>query len=360
MAFVLAEYPVKHPNYPNGDHYAVFDTEDKTVEYITIEEVQNYISQGITFYGNHPLAIKDTKEKSNIKTPIVRNFNNEMFLVYYVYSHFVVIEIKDTHNLSYATYSHFRKGLVRDCLKATTFGVGIIGSSSLTVTYPNIYSVWKSLIHRAYIHDEYRFKAYLTVTISDNWLFFPNFVNWYLTQENYTQDILDILELEGTRLDIDKDILIRGNKIYCDINCCLVPNKINEFMNYGGRSRSRVKEGIKYPCGVSNGGRNNNLHSSCDWLPNCTIKRTFDSINNLPNAQYYRDAVKEYKGINNIPEEQWAAVGYCFLWYKERKEAEIKRLAEYWYNYSYNGNIVHVITKECYDALINWTVDIND
>ena len=348
MAFVLAEHPVKHPNYPNGDHYAVLDTTDGVVEYITIKEIQDYISQGITFVGNHYLAIKDEKQILKGYISIVRE-NLTSKLVYYLNKNCVVVEFNETHNLVQKSYTAFKRNEIYDPLRETKHG-GILGYASYSTIYKDIYTVWTSLLARAYTHESGG-KSYSDTSLSKDWLYFPNFLNWYLSQCNYTQDIITILVQNSEELQLDKDILIKGNREYSSTACCLVPKQINNLIKH--RTKSSY-----YPLGLD-------LHSNCiratitkNNTPNnrCTCNfKTFESSSSV-----YYDIAKAYKNINKIPKEQWAAIGYCFLWYKEQKEAEINRLAEYWYNYEYEGQIYHCITKECYDALMNWVVDIND
>lgn len=71
MALVLASQPVKHPEYPNNDHYAVLDTDDGNVDYVTLDYIQNCISLGIEFRGNHSLAKPDDKKLLVLKQVIL-------------------------------------------------------------------------------------------------------------------------------------------------------------------------------------------------------------------------------------------------------------------------------------------------
>lgn len=356
MALVLASQPVKHPNYPNGDHYAVLDTDTGNVEYFTLEEIQKDIDEeGTQFIGNHHLAIKDTKEKISSKGKNIVRDSNKAVLVYYkgIKS---VIEFKSTHNLAMIRYQYFLTCDNFDCLEPTVYGVGILGVRSASTKYKDFYTIWSGLLFRAYHHGADCLEpSYKDCTIDNCWLFLPNFINWYVGQVNYNITTLKILKLEKSRFQVDKDILSKGNKFYSSDFCTLVPTAINKTLSYSYNKKSNLPICM--------------YHSSNSYgyevAINCNgNKITHDIAHNKANsnkdAKYFRSIAKQYIGIKDIPEDQWASIGYCFLWYKERKEDEIKRLAEYWYNYSYNGHTVHVITKECYDALMNWTVDIND
>lgn len=65
--------------------------------------------------------------------------------------------------------------------------------------------------------------TYEGCTVCDEWLYFSNFKKWF--DENY---------IEGFQLD--KDIIIRGNKVYSPQTCCFVPKEINII------SKIKVKE----------------------------------------------------------------------------------------------------------------------
>lgn len=359
MALVLAEHPVKHPNYPNGDHYAVLDTDNGQVGYFTLAEIEKDIKEEDTvFIGNHPLAVKDMR-KDNQKGSIIRNTNNGI-LVYYKNSNCCVIESKNTHNLIKIRYKHFKSGEFKDCLKPSIYGLGIVGFNKIPVLYYSIYNIWRNVILRAKIHTNIYYENwYFDVNMIDSWFYFPNFLDWFLEQPNYIEDILNILSIERTRFELDKDILKKGNRLYSDLTCCLVPESINKSFTYAKKDNMNLPVGL---CFTSDrkGVYITHYDKKLVRLLDIDTTKYFNKANMLSNANYYRSIASQYRYINKLPEEQWAAIGYCFLEYKKLKEYVIKQLAEYWYNYEYEGKIYHCITKKCYDALMNWVVDIND
>lgn len=221
----------------------------------------------------------------------------------------------------------------------------------------HIYSIWHTLLDRVYNCTDDCNKTYKEVTICKEWLYFPFFLNWYLNQPNYTTEVAEILEIEGTYFEIDKDLLSKNIKEYNPLSCCLVPKSLNNTLAIGNN------RGL-YPLGISKSKsvKNDKVYIDFKGRANgCQVAQiTSENANDSIDVNYYRSIAKQFKNIDKIPEDEWAAVGYCFLAYKRVKEADMKKIANYWYNYPYNGHIVHVITKECYDALMNWTVDIND
>lgn len=88
-----------------------------------------------------------------------------------------------------------------------------------------IYQVWANMIARCY---SARYQAmnpsYIGCTVSPEWHYFSEFKAW----------------MEGRHwqgMQIDKDLLLKGNKVYGPEACVFVSNQLNSFI--GGRSSSR-------------------------------------------------------------------------------------------------------------------------
>lgn len=78
------------------------------------------------------------------------------------------------------------------------------------------YAKWQGMLNRAYGASSS--KWYDNVTVSDSFKHYHIFKRWYLTQ---------YLE-EGWELD--KDLLLKGNKVYCASRCCFLPKEINSAL----------------------------------------------------------------------------------------------------------------------------------
>lgn len=166
------------------------------------------------------------------------------------------------------------------------------------------YRTWKSMLERCY-SDKYHQKepAYIGCSVCEEWKVYSVFKRWF--DENY---------VEGYALD--KDIIVKGNKVYSPDTCCFVPNEINAlFIKHDG------KRG-KYPIGVS-------AHN----------KKFCARINVFQKGSVWL-------GSFNTPEE-------AFVAYKFAKEAHIKEMATQYFN---DGKI----TEKVYNALMNYRVEITD
>lgn len=165
------------------------------------------------------------------------------------------------------------------------------------------YNRWRSIIQRCYdLRIINRTPNYIGCMVDGRWLFFSNFLQWFA--ENY---------VEG--YDLDKDILVKGNKVYSPDTCCFVPHLINSMF-----TKTDAKRG-PYPIGV---------------------RITYGKYQ----ARLLRYDKSVHLGIFDTPEE-------AFYAYKDAKEAYIKEVATTYYN---EGKI----TKRVYDALMKYQVEITD
>lgn len=94
------------------------------------------------------------------------------------------------------------------------------------------YRTWANMLHRAY--DKYfwvKNPTYSEVTVCESWRYLSEFKKWM--SEQYW---------EG--MTLDKDILLKGNKKYCEERCCFVPHKINCLVNYRPNDRGDFPLGV--------------------------------------------------------------------------------------------------------------------
>lgn len=101
------------------------------------------------------------------------------------------------------------------------YGVGIndyVGSISSHGVHMKSYKNWVRVLERCY-DTKYKKKnpSYNDVVICDEWIKFSNFKAWF--DNNYVDGY-----------EIDKDILVQGNKVYSPDTCCFVPRRINTLL----------------------------------------------------------------------------------------------------------------------------------
>lgn len=230
----------------------------------------------------------------------------------------IVVEFQDEYRYrTHAIYGNYLKGEVKNLYHPYVFGIGMIGSkypSRINSIKTREYKAWVAMLNRC--TDE-KLKeeepTYQDVTCCKEWLLYENFYEWLYSQDNFDKWI------NGDRWALDKDILVKGNKIYSPETCCLVPKNVNNLFLKRESKRGNM------PIGVHKNKKWNGYHASCR---NPFTNRT------------------EYLGSYSTPER-------AFQIYKDYKEKLIKQVAQVEFD---KGNI----TKECYDAMMNYKVEITD
>ncbi len=97
------------------------------------------------------------------------------------------------------------------------YSVGNIGNgkSRYKGKHTKEYNTWISMLQRCYDYKLHlRNPTYIDCFVCEEWLDFEIFSKWF--KDNY---------IEGYQLD--KDLLVKGNKIYSPETCCFVPKEIN-------------------------------------------------------------------------------------------------------------------------------------
>lgn len=101
------------------------------------------------------------------------------------------------------------------------YGVGINDfPTPVVVNGKNIrpYSLWATMLKRCYSTDcQKKQPAYTGCSVSKEWLSFTAFEKWF--SENY---------IEGYQLD--KDLLVTGNRVYAPETCIFVSHTINSLL----------------------------------------------------------------------------------------------------------------------------------
>jgi hypothetical protein len=203
-------------------------------------------------------------------------------------------------------YGDIKRGQVKNPYSPSVFGVGYVGQGKHALStgkkQTKVYNTWNSFIERSY-DEKYHMRcpSYKDVTVCEEWHNFQNFAQWFY--ENYNPETM-----QGWQLD--KDILIKGNKIYSPETCCFVPQEINTLFS---------KKQNDLPTGVT-------------------------KVKNKYRARIHKNGKYKCLGYFNTIKE-------AFQVYKITKEEWIKEIADKWKN---------LITEQVYEALINYKIEITD
>lgn len=162
-----------------------------------------------------------------------------------------------------------------------------------------IYKIWRQMLKRCYdMKTLEKQPSYKGCSVCTEWIYYSNFEKWVLGENSGY--------VEGWHLD--KDILVKGNKVYSPETCCFVPKHINSVFKSSKSRRGAMPVGVKF--------RNNK----------------------------YEARIKKGHATFDTKED-------AFETYRREKEDIIKSLADKWKD---------KLEPRVYEALYNYEVEITD
>ena len=222
----------------------------------------------------------------------------------------VEIQFLNTGFEMVARLDHIKSGKVKDPYSLSVCGVGIVGTKYQISEYgrdTKEYVLWKSMLVRCYSTAlKKRYPTYEYCKVSENFKSYEYFYDWCQSQVGFGNE----------SWHLDKDLLIKGNKVYSEDTCVFIPSEINSLLVKSDKIRG------KHPVGVH-------------W---CKRDKAFK-------AQVRKSKGKrEHLGLFNTEIEAFKA-------YKKAKESFVKEQANKWKSQ---------IDPRAYNALMNYEVNIDD
>jgi hypothetical protein len=210
-----------------------------------------------------------------------------------------------------ARYDYFENGHIKCPYERRTMNIGYLGEGDYKFNaddkYDKRYGAWQHMLIRCYSSKYHEKKpTYIGCSVCDEWHNYQNFAKWY--DENY-------YEIKNEMMCLDKDILVKGNKVYSPETCVFVPQIINSLF-----TNCRNKRG-NLPIGVTKDGNNYRVRVG----------------NPLENK---RVDVGHRNNTND-----------AFALYKTAKENIIKLVAEFYKKY---------IPNILYNAMYRYEIEITD
>ena len=233
---------------------------------------------------------------------------------------FKILKYNDTNNVEIqflktglettVRLGDIKSGKVKDKYLPSVCGVGIVG-----IKYPiseggvqiKEYTLWNSMLKRCYSDcSKKKRPTYEGCEVSDKFKSYEYFYEWCNKQIGFNN--------KGWQLD--KDLLVKGNKIYSEDSCVFLPHEINTVLIKCTASRGEYLIGVHWD------------------------KRDKAFVARVNNSKGKRG----YLGSFNTEVEAFNA-------YKKAKESFVKELANKW-----KGQI----DERAYNALMNYQVEITD
>ena len=222
----------------------------------------------------------------------------------------IIVQFLNTGARTKTCSGDILNGYVKDVFAPNIYNKGYLGCHDANVTRknpPESYKVWRDMIRRCCC-ETYKQKIpnYMSSVVDARFESYFNYRSWREKQIGF-----GLKDEKGRPFALDKDILIKGNKLYSEDTCCFVPAEINALFVKGDKLRG------EYPIGVS-------FHKARGML-----RATHNN---------------KHLGYFNTPEE-------AFYAYKQAKESYIKEVANKWKD---------KIDPRVYEALMNYQVEITD
>ena len=226
----------------------------------------------------------------------------------------VVIQFLKTGYETLVQLTNVRNGYIKDPYLPSVYGVGILGTkypSKVSGVTTKEYVPWCSMLKRCY-SDSYKKKnpTYKDCEVSENFKSYEYFYEWCHKQVGFGNDG------NGNPFHLDKDLLIKGNKVYSENTCVFIPSEINSLLIKREALRGEYLIGVY-------------------WSK--TNKAFRARVNKNKGAS-------EHLGYFNTELEAFNA-------YKVAKETYIKEQA---------NKFKSQIDPRAYQALMNYTVEITD
>ena len=222
----------------------------------------------------------------------------------------VEIQFINTGYRKVAEMKEVRNGGVKDPYSPSVYGVGIVGTkypSSKSGVQTKEYKLWCRMLVRCY-SESFKKKqpTYEGCEVSNNFKSYEYFYEWCRKQVGFGN--------EGWQLD--KDLLVKGNKVYSEDSCVFLPKEINLLLVKREALRG------KHLIGVS-------------WKKaNKTFVATVNKNKGNPKwLGYFKTELEAFNA------------------YKTAKESFVKEQAEKWKSQ---------IDERAYEALMSYTVEITD
>lgn len=158
------------------------------------------------------------------------------------------------------------------------------------------YRIWSGVIKRCY--DEKTQKkapAYIGCTVCDEWKYFSNFKKWF--DKHYIEDY-----------QLDKDILVQGNRIYSPNTCCFVPQRINTILLDCRASRGKYKIGVSYHKRNNKYGASVNMNGKLKHLGYFTTEEEAYKEYCKNKKEIIKSTALEYLNKGEISEEVYSAL----------------------------------------------------
>ena len=156
----------------------------------------------------------------------------------------VEIQFINTGFETSANLQHIRNGKVKDPYAPSVFDVGVLGTkypSSESSRNTKEYTLWVGMLQRCYSNTyKKKYPTYIDCKCSENFKSYEYFYEWCHKQVGFG------VNGNGNPFQLDKDLLIKGNKLYSENSCVFIPADVNLVLTKRTSSRGQHLIGVHW------------------------------------------------------------------------------------------------------------------
>lgn len=232
----------------------------------------------------------------------INNEGYEFEIVKYNHARDVVIRWLACGTEESCNSGNLIKGAIKYLNNPSVFGIGYLGYGRFVPgekrlkegqerLNPDIHRHWRHVLERTVSHRN--IQRYEDCSVVEEWYSLQNFAEWLVEQKNGLAK-----EENGRLYHLDKDMVCKGNRVYCPEYCVFLPNEVNCFY-----TRTEIGNtgypGVNYIKPATKGAKEG-------YIARCHVGK-----------------VRKYLGYYDTAME-------AFLQYKKCKEGSAKELASRW------------------------------
>ena len=241
----------------------------------------------------------------------LNNFGSKMIIVgYRDYKDIDIYFPEYDWTAEHRGYDHFKKGEIKCTYEPKVFGKGYIGVGKYKTKengkQTKCYDTWHDMLRRCY-EPKYqeKYPTYKDCEVCTEWHNFQIFAEWF--DDNY-------YEIPNESMALDKDILVKGNKIYSRDKCIFVPERINLLFVKSDNSRGNNPIGADQLPSGNYRVRCSNGYGKRICLGTYSTKEEAFQVYKQYKEKVIKETINSYDGI--IPEPHYSRLRDAMYNYK--------------------------------------------
>lgn len=185
---------------------------------------------------------------------------------------------------------HLRIGSVKNPYLPKVYGVGYIGEGRYLAkdnrNSTSAYAAWHGLMQRCYdLKMQTKSPTYKGCTVHPKWHNFQVFAEWFYSQKHYKSGF-----------EVDKDLLVDGNKVYSPNNCCVVPKELNVLFSKSLALKGIAPTGVNYQSRIDRFQARISINGERVYLGVFKCPYEAEAVYKKAKQDYVRTKIEEWRG----------------------------------------------------------------